>query len=126
MRIRMKVPWGQHPVGDVIDISYSIGANLCYAGVAEEAPNDIAVKSVDFPPVDKMVRKDLPKKKANEDQDESGLRSVEARRGVPGGRHDRWDADTDGPSREGPRSGRGQEAKKAEIASVVEEIDGQL
>ena len=126
MRIRMKVPWGQYKVGDVVEFAYSIGANLCYAGVAMEVQDEATVKSVQFPPADKMVHKDFPKKKANENQDEGGLRSVEAGNGIQRGRHDRRDADSDGLGRQGSRIGREQETKKAEIASVVEEIDGQL
>ena len=61
MRIRLLREWGQFKVDEVIQIGYTMGANLCYAGLAtevsESAVNRIEEKkSIQFPPNDKMVR----------------------------------------------------------------------
>ena len=62
MRIKLLVTVGQHKAGEVIDVGYTAGANLCYFGHAEEV-KDIVVSAIEEPPKDKMIRKPETRRK---------------------------------------------------------------
>ena len=65
MRIKLLIPMGSSPVGTVLEVGYTQGANLCYYKAAEQLPDEpeVADKGLDSPPMDKQIHKDRPKRK---------------------------------------------------------------
>ena len=69
MRIRLLTPNGQYKPGDITDVTYIVGANLCYYGAAEEVKDEPEPKSVDSPPRDKMMSKPKARRKSKRGPD---------------------------------------------------------
>ena len=64
MRIRLKTAVGQYRTGEILDTDYTMGANLCFFGHAEQMPDEPEGKAVEAPPRDKMIRKPKARHKA--------------------------------------------------------------
>ena len=71
MRIRLNEDWSTFRTGEIVETSYTLGANLVFAGRASEVGVEVA--SVDAPQKDKMIRRVRARRKSNageRDEDE--------------------------------------------------------
>lgn len=70
MRVKLLIPWGAYHAGDMVDVTYTVGANLVYAQRAEEVKQEDVTKkkALETPPKDKMVRKYKSRRKRKEAQ----------------------------------------------------------
>ena len=70
MRIRLIAQFGAALPGSILEVNYTMGANLIFTGHAievidEPAPEPVA-KAMDAAPKDKMIRKPKARRKAGE------------------------------------------------------------
>ena len=74
MRIRLKTANGPYKPGDIVDVTYVVGANLCYYGAAEEVHGEPQDKAIEAAPKDKMIRKPRTRRKARPGGQPNGKR----------------------------------------------------
>jgi len=69
MRIRLLAQFGAAMPGSILEVNYTMGANLIFTGHAEEVkdePTPVVATAVDAAPKDKMIRKPRARRKAGE------------------------------------------------------------